>query len=136
MTKKELEKQAKEYGYTVKQIKEFRKHIKPFLEFAIKELNSDYNKYRLTSGLCAYVYSYIIENSIEHSKLYKKGFYIDLKRYLKNRLHATRPKRAITSDNLTGYWWGHISIYTKLGCNKRVNFCKKQLKLIKNEKIK
>lgn len=132
MTKKKLKQQAKEYGYTVKQIKEFRKHIRPFLEFAIIKLIVDYNEYRRTFGLCGYVYSYIIENS----KLYKKEFSIDLERYLIDRLHAARPKRAITSDNATGYWWGFISTYTKSGCIKRVNFCNKQLKLIKNEKIK
>jgi hypothetical protein len=115
MTKEELEQQAKEYGMTVSEIKEYRKHIKPFLRFAIKYL-IPYKGGRYYDGLCWIAYLYC-----QSKNMPRWGNPIE--DYLTGRLSAVRPK-----DAVDGYWYD----ITELGSvEKRIAFCRQQLKLVK-----
>jgi len=121
MTKKELEAQAKEYGYTVEEIKEFRKHIKPFLRFAIDSLKQNIeslkrNGTRVTStGLCDLSEIYVRSISSDWSVMI----------YLKNRILSVMP---VDKCEYMNYWWKTSDIEAQ---QKRIDFCRLQLKLVK-----
>jgi len=117
MTQKELQQQAKEYGYTVEEIKEFRKHIKPFLKYAIEMTLKDFNTYGEIFGMCSSLSDY------RHNNILPVEYY----EYIKSRMKFARP---LDSGN-DAFWWGIESTYNYAGVKKRIDFCKTQLKLVK-----
>lgn len=103
-------------------LQEKRKHIKPFLRFAIKELEKDLIRGR-TLGLC------VISTSYCHAAFkttFGWHFYKEeLSSFLKERLYAAIPKGA---KKTKAYWWAED---TRAGIQKRIDFCKLQLKIVK-----
>ena len=97
--------------------KELRKHIKPFLRFAIEVLKNDLKRGE-TDGLC------LIANDYDRSIKEHNGTY-EISNYLEERLIFARPKDSGT----LAYWW----IYTKNvdAIQKRIDFCRLQLKIVK-----
>ena len=114
MKQSELEQQAKEYGMTVSEIKEYRKHIIPFLKFAIdgykKKLN-DPNSICIL-GLCC--------TTRDYTESLDMGRFCDLSRYLDNRLQSVAPVKTID-------WWPRDEEVNK----QRIKWCRQQLKLVK-----
>lgn len=124
MTPKEIQQQAKEYGMTVEEIKEYRKHIKPFLRFSIKQLNKDFKVTGNCFGICSTIEDYIEEYNAPD----------ELFDYLGKRLKYARPKNSFYMNGfgvISAYWWGKESRKNKDGLKKRVDFLKLQLKIVK-----
>lgn len=108
-------------------IKEKRKHIKPYLKYAINKIQK-----RLDSNsnfLCCIVDNYINENNLSN----------EIGNYLIERLHAVRPEDSRNyidfpdiEDDLV--WWNFkndLQLSNEEGNLKRINFCKQQLKIVK-----
>ena len=115
MTKAELEQQAKEYGMTVSEIKEYRKHIKPFLELAIKYLTE--------RPTC--------DNFLCHIAEFNYSDNDNLTQYLLKRIRFCRP---LDSGKRSAWYCDDDG--ESIGTNKEVNklklkWCRQQLKLVK-----
>lgn len=109
-------------------IKEKRKHIKPFLRFAIINMKNDWEKWNCIFGLCSDASDYV--DTIKDISSYNQTLIED---YLKARLKDVQPKESVFKMGVvvSNYWWGAQSTNTKKGMQKRIDFCKLQLKIVK-----
>jgi hypothetical protein len=117
---------------------QLRKHIKPFLRYSIKHLEQ--NKKAILLGetkpnhtsLCLLIedyadYVYRIDRKKRGYRLNAIDDFLEIVEYLKERLRAARP------TNSGGYmiWWYDTDLTTVARQQKRIDFCKLQLKIVK-----
>jgi hypothetical protein len=118
---------------------QLRKHIKPFLRYAIKHLEQ--NKKSILLGetkphntiLCSLIEYY--SDHVYITELKKRGYRLnaiddslEIVAYLKERLRAVRP--AGSGENAI-WWYPEVRLHTVAGQQLRIDFCKLQLKIVK-----
>jgi hypothetical protein len=129
MTKSELEQQAKEFNVSVAQIKEWRKHIKPYLRYCINKIKSHMDE---NNFLCIHLIDYKFQNGLDMA----------FENYIKSRLSVARPDDSWvvgypkTDSFMNSVWYheviGQQKIKGKPETNRlKIAFCRQQLKLVK-----
>lgn len=111
--------------------KEKRKHIKPFLRYAISEMQKDWDIDNSIDGLCKYAYQYA-EIVLKCPKNWNRNYPVS--NYIIERLKIARPEGSVYINeygNESSYWWGSASLFNSSGLQNRIDFCKLQLKIVK-----
>lgn len=116
LTKKELEQQASEFGCSVEEIKELRKHILPFLGFAIDFLSLPLDSKKRINFLGYRVY-WICGILPFYCDINSKTY-----DYLRYRLKAAKPSDVGVEEII--WWYYELQCDTLEGQQKRIEWCK------------